>query len=66
MLSRRQVEKIKDHIKNNPNIYNYDDLEKVSPAINALFKWLEFALRLYDVNVEVMPLKEKVEAMTKQ
>ena len=33
----------------------------MSPAINALFKWLEFALKLYDVNVEVMPLKEKVE-----
>ena len=30
-----------------------------SPAINALFKWLEFALKLYDVNVEVHAIKRK-------
>lgn len=46
-------------------MFNYDALDKVSSACNALFKWLEFALKLYDVNVEVTPLKEKVEQMTK-
>lgn len=59
------IQKVADHVKNNPNAFNQQQIQRVSRAAAPLAKWVVATLSFVEIFKKIEPLMQKCEEANK-